>query len=180
MKTRAANAVPGDGRRRVSLTGGALEALSNCYQDLQDPRKARAKLDQAFSEYGNRRDSYLGYLAWVRARLSRQSGEVEATERSYSEAVDLLHRYGSPLAAELAILDFSDFRVLNGQGTKDIGERIMNWLKESRYDAKAAQVAAKMVTVLLWGKPTAEEIARLRRSLEQAGGVTCPPRLKIE
>lgn len=158
----------------------ALEALSNCFQQQHDPAKAARALDQAFEEYGDRRDSYLGYLAWVRARLLGEFGKAAAAETSYNEAVDLLHRFGSPLAAELAMLDFSDFRLSRGQSTKDIGERVMKSMKEGRYDSKSAQVAAKMVSSLLWGKPSSEEIARLRRSLEQAGGVTCPPRLKAD
>lgn len=158
----------------------ALEALSNCFQEQQDPAKAAHTLDQAFAEYGDRRDSYLGYLAWVRGRLLGEAGKTAAAEASFNEAVDLLHRFGGPLAAELAMLDFSDFRVLRGQSTKDIGEHIMRSMKEGRYDSRSAQVAAKMVSSLLWGKPTKDEIARLRRSLEQAGGVTCPPRLKVD
>lgn len=156
----------------------ALEALSNCHQELQDLAKAVEPLNRAFSEYGDRRDSYRGYLSWVQGRLSQQLGQHEEAEAQFREAIELLRQFGSPLNAELAMLDHADFRVQHGKGTKDIGDLVMKGLKESRYDAKAAQVAAKMVSVLLWGKPTADEIARLRRSLEQAGGVTCPPRLK--
>ena len=155
-----------------------FEALSNCYQELQDLPKAIKALNQALTEYGDRRDSYRGYLAWVQARLSQQMGQRKEAETHYREATLLLRQYGSPLNAELALLDHAEFRVLEGEGTKDIGELVMNALKEGRYDTKTAQVAAKMVSALLWGTPTTNIIADLRRKLEQTGGVTCPQRLK--
>lgn len=53
----------------------ALEALSNCYQAAGDLDRAKTTLAQAFEEYGDRTDSFRGYLAWVQARLARQAGQ---------------------------------------------------------------------------------------------------------
>lgn len=156
----------------------ALEALSNCYQELQDLSKAADSLNQAFAEYGDRRDSYRGYLAWVQARIAQERGQAEEADHHYREATALLRQYGSPLNAELAMLDHAELRLHHQKGTQDIGELVMDGLKEGRYDTKTAQVAAKMVSTLLWGTPALDQIADLRRKLEQTGGVTYPTRLK--
>jgi tetratricopeptide (TPR) repeat protein len=156
----------------------ALEALSNCYQKFGRLPEAVETLDRAFAEYADRRDSYRGYLAWVQARLSQELGNVDQADSLYREATALLRQYGSPLNTELAMLDHAELRTQLGRGTQDIGELAMQGLKEGRYDTKTAQVAARMVSVLVWGKPTLDSIADLRRKLEQIGGVTCPPRLK--
>lgn len=155
-----------------------LEALSNCHQVLGDPLKATAVLDQAFAEYGDRLDSYRGYLAWVQARLAQQLGRFEQSDELFGTAINLLLKFGSPLNGELALLDQADLRIQLGKTCKDLGERVMTGLKEGRYDAKTAQVAAKMVSTFLWGTPTADSVADLRRKLEGTGGVSCPPRLK--
>lgn len=155
----------------------ALEALSNCYQATQAQSKAAQALDQAFSEYGERQDSYLGYLAWVRARLVRQTGRPGAAEELYSRAIAILRRFGSPLTAELAMLDLAEYRLECAKGTKDLAGLVLTGLKEGRYDTKAAQVAAKMERTFQMDKPSLTALANLRRSLQEAGG-TLPPRLK--
>lgn len=156
----------------------ALEILSNCQQAMGRADLAKATLSQAFAEYGDRRDSFRGYLAWVQARLARQSGDLESAQSHYSEAVDLLRRFGGVLSPDLALLDFAEFRVLQGMKTKDLGALVMTWLKEGRYDAKTAQIAARAVRVFTQEAATLAELADLRLRFEQTGGVTVPPRLK--
>ena len=75
-------------------------------------------------------------------------------------------------------MDFAEFRVLQGMKTKDLGALVMTWLKEGRYDAKTAQIAAKAVRVFTQEAATLAELADLRLRFEQTGGVTVPPRLR--
>lgn len=158
----------------------ALEALSNCYQDAGKIKEAKDALAQAYAEYGERRDSFRGYLVWVQARLSHQSGEYTIADSLYKEALEILRRYSGPVDAELAALDFAEMRIASQRSTKDIGDLILTWLKEAHYAPKLAQVAAGMVRTLSWQKPNLEDLAALRKLLQQVGGVTMPPRLKTD
>lgn len=119
-------------------------------------------------------DTLPGCKRGSRAKLAKTA----EADQHYFEAVALLRRFGGALSPDLALLDFSEFRISNGLRTKDLGALVMTWLKEGRYDAKTAQVAAKMVRVFCHEAPTLIDIADLRQRFEQAGGVTVPPRLK--